>query len=151
MLEIFTTILSHTYFMFFKWIYNNKIKVFIWLLIGVFIVGVSSIILFLLIDIFKINTFIATLINGEITILVRYYLNRLLVFKFSEYKNKSLLNFHLLSLSAFILWFSVINILIINDFSYLYANIIGILASVVLNFYGNFFIIWKNKTIKHDR
>jgi len=126
-----------------NWIYLNKKRIILWFLVGGFIVILSSASLLLLIDILNINIFIATLINGEVTILVRYILNKSFIFK--QKNNNDLFYFHLISTSAFFTWFISINILIHFNVPYLFANIIAMLFSISLNFYGNFFIIWKEK------
>jgi putative flippase GtrA len=140
MLDQFNTVSNFT-----AWFIQKKWKIFIWLLIGLLIVLISTLCLYIFIDLLELPVEIATLINAEILILFRYYLLKVFIFK-SKTKNLliNLFNFHIASTAGFAIWWLITNFMINQGFFYIYANLIGIIFSVFFNFISHFFWIWKD-------
>lgn len=140
MLDQFNTVSN-----FIAWFIQKKWKIFIWLLIGLLIVLISTLCLYIFIDLLELPVEIATLINAEILILFRYYLLEVFIFK-SKTKNLliNLFNFHIASTAGFAVWWLITNFMINQGFFYIYANLIGIIFSVFFNFISHFFWIWKD-------
>lgn len=140
MLDQFNTVSN-----FIAWFIQKKWKIFIWLLIGLLIVLISTLCLYIFIDLLELPVEIATLINAEILILFRYYLLEVFIFK-SKTKNLliNLFNFHIASTAGFAVWWLITNFMINQGFFYIYANLVGIIFSVFFNFISHFFWIWKD-------
>ena len=129
-----------------NWLHHNKKKIFIWILIGLIIVLLSTPCLYLLIELMELPIEIATIICGETLIIFRYYLLTTFIFK-SKNKNfiLSLYNFHISSLTGFLIWWFVTNSLASKGFHYIYANLFGTCFSLIINFVSHFFWIWANE------
>jgi putative flippase GtrA len=129
-----------------NWIHHNKKKIFIWILIGLIIVLLSTLSLYLLIGLLKLPIEIATIISAETLVIFRYYLLSTFIFK-SKTENLvlSLYNFHISSLTGFLIWWFVTNYLANKGFHYICANLFGICFSVLFNFASHFFWIWPNE------
>lgn len=127
------------------WFTQKKKKIFIWVLIGLLIVLISTLCLYIFIDLLELPVEVATLINAEILISFRYYLLKIFIFK-SKSKNAliSLFNFHMASAAGFAIWWLITNLLVNQGFFYIYANLIGMIFSVFFNFISHFFWIWKD-------
>ena len=129
-----------------NWLHLNKRKIFIWILIGLIIVLLSTLCLYLLIELVKLPVEIATIISAETLIIFRYYLLTTFIFK---PKNKNLIlslyNFHISSLAGFLIWWFVTNSLASKGFHYIHANLFGICFSAIISFVSHFFWIWANE------
>jgi len=140
MLDQFNTVSNFS-----SWFIKKKRKIFIWVLIGFFIALISSLCLYVFIDLLEFRVEVATLINAEILITFRYYLLKVFIFK-SKSKNAliSLFNFHIASTAGFAIWWLITNFFVNQGLFYIYANLIGIIFSVFFNFISHFFWIWKD-------
>lgn len=140
MLDQFNTVSNFS-----AWFIQKKRKIFVWLLIGLLIVLISTLCLYIFIDLLEFRVEVATLINAEILILFRYYLLKVFIFK-SKSKNSliNLFNFHIASTAGFAIWWLITNFLVNQGFFYIYANLVGIIFSVFFNFISHFFWIWKD-------
>jgi putative flippase GtrA len=140
MLDQFNTVSNFS-----AWFIKKKKGIFIWLLIGLLIALISTLCLYVFIDLLEFRVGVATLINAEILILFRYYLLKAFIFKSKTKKSLiSLYNFHIASVAGFAIWWIITNFLVNQGFFYIYANLFGIVFSVFFNFISHFFWIWRD-------
>ena len=129
------------------WLMNNQKKIYYWIASGFAMLFVSTAILYLFVDILKIKLLLATFLTAECALIIRFVINQRIIFKSSsENLTKQFLQFHIASASAFFVWWSATNLLAFNDIHYLVASLVAVGFSTGVNFFTNFFWVWKNET-----
>ena len=129
------------------WLIHNRKKITYWLISGFFMLFVSTLILYILVDYLEIKLLVATIVSAEITLLIRFLINQKVIFKSADGNIlRPLIRFHLASASAFIIWWGTTNLLAYNNIHYIYASVIAVAFSSGINFMTNFLWVWKNET-----
>jgi putative flippase GtrA len=124
---------------------KNKVfisRVFIWLAFGLFITLLSTLILYFFVESLEIHLPIATALSGEISLLIRYFLNNYFVFNKKSFKLMNCLKFHIAMLLGFSIWWILTNILSVIGLHYIIAALSATLISTLINLITNFKWVW---------
>lgn len=130
---------------FYKQTIEKKItkKIILWLFYGVITTFLSTILLFYLVDISKIDLPLASALSGEISLLIRYLMNNFLIFESKNLGMIKLLKFHVAMLLGFSIWWSITNILSFIGLHYIVAALTATLISTLINLGTNFKWVWR--------
>jgi putative flippase GtrA len=117
-----------------------------WLVVGLcFTVG-SIGLLYVLVDIVHIPLMVATLLAGEISTLLRFFINDLWVFKNRAPSWKGLWQYHCTNAGSFAIWGSISNLLPHWGIHYLVAATAGTAGAMGLSILSNFLWIWRKQS-----
>lgn len=112
-----------------------------WVLIGIITLIINNISIFILSVL--INLKLSLIFSAEISILVRYLLNEKYVFM-SKLNTVRLIKFHYLNFSSFLVYILVVYILHdLFGFNLFIAVNLGTAISLLINYFGSFFLLWK--------
>jgi putative flippase GtrA len=130
---------------FYKQTIEKKItkKIILWLVYGVVTTLISTVILFIFVDVLKLQLPIASAFAGELSLLIRFLLNNFFIFKIQNIKIQTLFKFHLAMGLGFIIWWSITNILFGIGFHYILAGLTATLIATLFNLLSNFLYVWK--------
>jgi putative flippase GtrA len=128
-----------------EWILENKKDIYYWLLTGFFMFFITTFILYIFVEYLFIRLSIATFLSAEISIILRFYINHKIIFNSNKNILSSLINFHIASALALLIWWGSTNWLALIGVYYIYASIISLVLTTIVNFLSNFFWVWKKK------
>jgi dolichol-phosphate mannosyltransferase len=100
--------------------------------------------LYVLISILRMPVPAATLLGGELGLLLRYFVNDRWVFHESARSWRRLWQFHVAAAAGFAVWWLVTNILARAGVHYLIAAVCGTAASACCSVVTNFLWVWRS-------
>ncbi len=115
------------------------------------LVGASGIlvnlgVLALLIEVFDVHFALAAVVGIEVSIVTNYYLNRWWTWSDRNRSHWAILSYHGVSLvGAVIQWVVFVLLVGLADLFYVWASMIGVIAAMLLNYFGNHLL-----TFRHD-
>lgn len=130
-----------------KFFITNADKLIRWLVAGLVFMGVSTYFLYFFVDVCSFGIILATFLTAEVSTLLRYFVNNYWVFNKTRFSFTSCWQYHLANAGAFVVWWTVTNILIAMGVPYLLAGILAVASSTLISLYTNFFWVWR-KAIK---
>lgn len=125
---------------------KNKNNLIRWVVVGVFLLFINSILLFIFVDIVGLTVPLGTLLTAELTTLLRFLMNSFWVFRVQKITFHECIQFHIANSGTFFIWWSTANLLNYFNVNYLIAGILAVFCSTFFSLYTNFFWIWRKKT-----
>ncbi len=129
----------------FGFIKQNRYKLLRWFSAGLVFTGISTALLFGLVDILRLSVPIGTLLTAEIGTLLRFFVNHYWVFGLRNPTIKNCVQYHIANAGAFALWWATANILTLLGMHYLLAGIAAVACSTLLSLATNFLWIWRKR------
>ncbi|MCW6035231.1 GtrA family protein [Spirulina subsalsa FACHB-351] len=125
--------------------YNNSVVR--WWIIGLFFTGINFPVLYVLVELLRIPEIWATLLAAEISTLLRFPLNDRWVFGYRYPTLKRLWQYHVSTLSGFLIWWGG-TVIFIEFFGihYMISALLATCISVGWNMATNFLWVWKKKS-----
>jgi 8-oxo-dGTP pyrophosphatase MutT (NUDIX family)/putative flippase GtrA len=114
-----------------------------WLAAGLLFLVLNTLFLKIFIGIFGIRAVLGTLLAGELSTLLRYFVNDRWVFGRRRPKFSRLLQYHVANGAALAIWWLATNIIISMGVNYLVAGILSVGLSTGFSMASNFFWIWR--------
>ena len=124
---------------------QNRGKLAKWLAAGLVFMGISTGLLYLLVDRVGLSVPLATFLTAEISTLLRFLVNHYWVFGLRNPTVKNCVQYHVANAGAFALWWLTANLLTILGMHYLLASIAAVAGSTLFSLSTNFFWIWKKR------
>ncbi len=124
---------------------NNISKLLKWLCTGFLALALTTLLLYICVDILKFDIGFSTVASAEIVTLMRFFLLNRWVFGRFKVTFNELLKYHLANSVAFIAWLIIINLLVSSGVYYLFANIATVLVTTAINLLTNFKWVWKEE------
>lgn len=126
---------------------QNKMQLVKWILAGLFFMGISSIFLYIFVEIFYVSMVWATLLSAELCTLLRYFINSIWIFKVNKCTVKSCIQYHIANGGAFLVWWSTANLFVLFGMYYIVAGALAVGASIFFSLFSNFFWVWKKEKV----
>ena len=117
-----------------------------WFLVGVAFLAVGSGILYVFKDLLAMPLAAATVVSGEITLLIRFFINDSWVFGNHRPAWRRLWQFHIAAAGGFGIWFAVTLGLARLGLHYMLANVIGSATSMCFSIATNFLWVWRKRS-----
>lgn len=124
---------------------NNISKLLKWLCTGFLALALTTLLLYLCVDILKFDMGFSTIVSAEIVTLTKFFLLNRWVFGRFKVTLKELLKYHAANSFAFIAWLVIVNLLASSGVYYLFANIVTVLITTTINMLTNFKWVWKEE------
>ena len=124
---------------------QNRIKLLKWLGAGLALVAVNTFLLYLFVERLGLLVINATFIAAEISTLLRFLINHYWVFGRISPRLADCAQFHIANAGAFLIWWSLTNLLIHLGMHYLAAGIVAVACSTLVSLATNFFWIWRKR------
>jgi putative flippase GtrA len=119
-----------------------------WLGAGLAFMALSSLFLYLTVDVFGMPVPLATLVTAETCTVLRFLVNHYWVFGQRRPTLKQCLEYHVAIAGAFAAWWIVANVLTALGVHYLLAGILAVPFSTVFNLLTSFLWIWSHRRLK---
>lgn len=119
-----------------------------WWIVGLFFTFVNIPLLYLFVDLWKMQLWAATFLTSELITLVRFVVNDYWVFGHPYPTWKRLWQYHVANASSFLIWWAAANALPKFGINYLIASVLATGISVGWSMITNFLWIWKPKGSK---
>jgi len=116
-----------------------------WLFAGLVFMGLNTIFLKVLVGVLELRPIVGTLLAGELSTLLRYFVNDHWVFGHKRPTWRRLWQYHLANAGALALWWLATNAIILLGVNYLLAGILAIAFSTGFSMASNFYWIWRKK------
>jgi len=116
-----------------------------WLAAGVAFMGVTSLVLFLLVDLAGISVLVSTLVTLEICTILRFFVNEWWVFGSRVFSWRRIAQYHVANAGASLIWWIATNVLSHSGVHHILAAILAVGFSTGFSFASNFFWIWHKK------
>lgn len=123
----------------------NKIKLLRWFAAGLAFMGISTALLYGFVEVLGFSVPLATLLTAEASTLLRFLVNHYWVFGQRNPTLRDCFNYHIANAGAFVLWWTIANILSHQGLHYLLAGLAAVACSTLLSLSSNFFWIWRKK------
>ncbi|HUR58617.1 MAG TPA: GtrA family protein [Opitutaceae bacterium] len=118
-----------------------------WLVVGTLFAGFGLGLIKLFYDLLHWPYWLATLLQAEITTVLRYLVNDRWVFGHRHPTWMRLWQFHVATAGGFTVWWVASNLLQRSGVHYLLAAMLGACCSVGVNLASNFFWVWRKRTV----
>ncbi len=118
-----------------------------WLVVGTIFAGVGLSLLKLFFDVLHWPYWLATLVQAEISTLLRYLVNDRWVFRHPRPTWQRLWQYHLATAGGFVVWWVATNLLQAQGVHYLLAAVLGGGCSVGFNLLANFRWVWRKRAV----
>jgi putative flippase GtrA len=115
-----------------------------WWAAGLLFVIIGLGILYIFTDVLRVPLLLGTLCASEITIVIRYFVNDLWVFRENQPSWKRFWQYHVANVLGFSVWWTIANVLARFGVYYLVASVMGTICSVLVSMVTNFFWIWRS-------
>ena len=135
----------------FSFISLNLVKILKWGCVGLLFMAIGVSLLYFFVDILALKVWVASLLTGEISTLLRYFINCFWVFGLSKISLNDCLKYHIANIAGFIIWMITANVLTLLGFHYLLAGVFAVAFSVVFSFFTNFFWVWKDSLVRDKK
>jgi putative flippase GtrA len=116
-----------------------------WFAAGLAFMGISTLLLFALVDLLSLSVPLATLLVAELTTLLRFFVNHRWVFGLRDPTVRACTQYHVANAGAFAVWWMTANVLTILGVHYLLAGILAVACSTTFSFATNFLWIWRRR------
>lgn len=124
---------------------RNRSKLAKWLAAGIAFTGISTGLLYILVDRSKLSVPLSTFLAAELGTLLRFFVNHYWVFGLRNPTVRSCVQYHVANAGSFALWWSIANLLAISGMHYLLASVVAAAVSMLFSLATNFFWIWKTQ------
>lgn len=119
---------------------------FRWLAAGFSFLFVNALIMSMLIEVFKFRIFIASVISAELCTILRFFVNERWVFAGTGPIWTRFWKYHVANATSFVVWLSIVNLLVILGVHYLIASVLAVGISVLTSLATNFLWVWRKKS-----
>src|SRR5262245_19012619 len=116
-----------------------------WFAAGIAFMGISTALLYLLVDMMRLTVPVATFLTAEACTLLRFFVNHYWVFGARSPTWRQCLGYHVANAGAFVVWWSAANALTLIGVHYLVAGIGAVAFSTLFSLFTNFFWIWAKR------
>ena len=116
-----------------------------WFAAGLAFMGVSTLLLFALVDLLSLSVPLATLLVAEISTLLRFFVNHRWVFGLRNPTLSACIQYHVANAGAFAIWWVTANALTILGVHYLLAGMLAVACSTFFSLATNFLWIWRKR------
>ena len=116
-----------------------------WFAAGLGFMGISTFLLFALVDLLALSVPLATLLVAELTTLLRFLVNHRWVFGLRNPTLTACAQYHIANAGAFAVWWMTANVLTILGVHYLLAGILAVACSTSVSLATNFLWIWRRR------
>jgi putative flippase GtrA len=121
---------------------ENRGRLLRWFSAGLALIGINTVLLFVLVDLLKLSGPIATLVAAEACTLLRFAANHYWVFGRRNPTLRHCVQYHVANAGAFVVWWVTANLLTIFGMHYLLAGVAAVACSALFNLLTNFLWIW---------
>lgn len=124
---------------------QDRAKLGKWLAAGLMFMGISTGILYLLVDRLGLAVPVGTFLTAEISTILRFLVNHYWVFGLRDPTLRSCIQYHVANAGAFALWWVTANLLTVLGMHYLLASVAAVAGSTLFSLMTNFFWIWRKR------
>ena len=116
-----------------------------WFAAGLGFMGISTLLLFALVDLLSLSVPLATLLVAELSTLLRFLVNHRWVFGLRNPTLRACIQYHVANAGAFAVWWTTANVLTVLGVHYLWAGILAVACSTSVSLATNFLWIWRRR------
>jgi putative flippase GtrA len=116
-----------------------------WLAAGVAFMGVTTLLLFLLVDLAGLSVLTGTLLTLELCTILRFFVNEWWVFGSRLFSWRRIAQYHVANAGASLIWWIATNALNHFGVHHILAAILAVGVSTGFSFASNFLWIWRQK------
>jgi len=113
-----------------------------WIGAGFAFMGMSSALLYALVDLLGVPVPLATLLTAEVCTVLRFLVNHYWVFGQRAPTWRQCAEYHVATAGAFITWWTVCNVLALLGVYYIIAALLAVPFSAVINLLSSFLWVW---------
>jgi len=125
-----------------RWLAKPQVR---WFAAGVAFMGVTSMFLFVLVDMIGMSVLVGTLLTLEICTVLRFFVNEWWVFGSRHFNWRRLGQYHVANAGASLVWWFATNVLSHFGVHHILAAILAVGFSTGFSFASNFLWIWRAK------